>query len=51
MTLQNAIKIFEEKKVRSVWDDKTEEWYFAIGRGFRIACGRRAFLLYFRSST
>ena len=30
MTLQNAIKIFEEKKVRSVWDDKTEEWYFAI---------------------
>lgn len=30
MTLQNAIKVFEEKKVRSVWDDKTEEWYFAI---------------------
>jgi len=30
MTRQNAIKIFEERKVRSVWDDATEEWYFSI---------------------
>lgn len=30
MTQQNAIKIFEEKKVRTVWDSKTEEWYFSI---------------------
>lgn len=30
MTQQNAIKIFEERKVRSVWDDNTEEWYFSI---------------------
>ena len=26
MTKKEAIKIFEEKKVRTVWDDETEEW-------------------------
>lgn len=30
MTQQNAIKIFEEKKVRTVWDSETEEWFFSI---------------------
>ncbi len=30
MTKQNAIKVFEEKKVRTVWDSDTEEWYFSI---------------------
>ncbi len=30
MTQQNAIKIFEEKKVRTVWDDEQEKWYFSI---------------------
>lgn len=30
MTKQNAIKIFEEKKVRTVWDNDKEEWYFSI---------------------
>lgn len=30
MTQKNAIKIFEERKVRSVWDDEIEEWYFSI---------------------
>lgn len=30
MTQQNAIKIFEEKKVRTVWDSETEEWYFSL---------------------
>lgn len=30
MTKQNAIKIFEEKKVRTLWDSETEEWYFSI---------------------
>ncbi|MDZ3927617.1 Bro-N domain-containing protein [Parabacteroides goldsteinii] len=27
---KEAIKIFEEKKVRTLWDDETEEWYFSI---------------------
>ena len=30
MTQQNAIKIFEEKKVRTVWDDEQQKWYFSI---------------------
>ena len=30
MTKQNAIKIFEEKKVRTIWDDQEEKWYFSI---------------------
>ena len=30
MTKKEAIKVFEEKKVRTVWDDQTEEWYFSI---------------------
>lgn len=30
MTKKDAIKIFEDRKIRTVWDDKTEEWYFSI---------------------
>lgn len=30
MTRTNAIKLFEEKKVRAIWDDDMEEWYFSI---------------------
>jgi len=30
MTKENAIRIFEEKKVRSVWDSEVEKWYLSI---------------------
>ncbi|MDD6209834.1 MAG: Bro-N domain-containing protein [Bacteroidales bacterium] len=30
MTKENAIKIFEDKKVRTVWDDEQEKWYISI---------------------
>ena len=30
MTKKEAIKVFEEKKVRTVWDDEQEKWYFSI---------------------
>ena len=30
MSLQEQIKIFQEQKVRSVWDEEKEEWYFSI---------------------
>jgi len=30
MTQQEAIKIFEEKKVRTIWDSEAERWYFSI---------------------
>lgn len=26
----NMIKLFEDKKIRSLWNDKEEEWYFSI---------------------
>jgi prophage antirepressor-like protein len=30
MNMKNKIQLFEEKKVRTVWDDETEEWYFSV---------------------
>ena len=28
--MKDKIQLFEEKQVRSVWDDEKEQWYFAI---------------------
>ena len=30
MTKKEIIKVFEGRKVRTVWDDKEEKWYFSI---------------------
>ena len=30
MTQKQAIQLFEERKVRTVWDEDTEQWYFSI---------------------
>jgi hypothetical protein len=30
MTDKNAVKIFEEKQVRTVWDGEREKWFFSI---------------------
>lgn len=30
MTKREALQLFEEKKIRSVWDDKEEKWFFSI---------------------
>ena len=30
MTKKESLQLFEEKKVRTVWDDKEEKWYFSI---------------------
>jgi len=30
MTKENAIKLFEQKQVRSVWDSEQEKWYISI---------------------
>ena len=30
MTKKQAIQFFQERKVRTVWDDKEEKWYFSI---------------------
>ena len=26
----NKLKVFEDKKIRTVWDADTEEWYFSV---------------------
>lgn len=33
MTKRQEIQLFEEKKVRSVWDSETEKWYFSVVDG------------------
>ncbi len=30
MTQHNKIQLFEEKKVRAIWDDEAEKWYFSV---------------------
>ena len=30
MTQHNKIQLFEEKKVRALWDDEAEKWYFSV---------------------
>ena len=30
MTKQSTIKLFEQKSVRSIWNEKEEKWYFSI---------------------
>ena len=30
MNMKNALKLFGDKKVRTVWDDEQEKWYVSI---------------------
>lgn len=30
MKSQNAIKLFEDQKIRTSWNEEEEEWYFSI---------------------
>lgn len=30
MTQKQAIQLFEQRKVRTVWDDEAEKWYFSV---------------------
>lgn len=30
MTKENSVKVFEDKKIRSVWNEEEEEWYFSV---------------------
>ena len=30
MTRKESLQLFEDQKVRTVWDDEQEKWYFAI---------------------
>jgi len=41
MTKESAIRLFESKKVRVLWDDTTEKWYFSIIDIIRILSGSK----------
>lgn len=28
--MENKIKVFENKNVRTVWNDEEEDWYFSV---------------------
>ncbi len=30
MTKREIPKLFEDRKIRTVWDDEQEKWYFSI---------------------
>ena len=30
MTQKHKIQLFEDQKIRTVWDDELEEWFFSI---------------------
>lgn len=30
MTKETAIKLFESKTIRSVWNEKDSQWYFSV---------------------
>ena len=30
MTQKQALQIFDEKRIRTAWDDETEKWYFSV---------------------
>ena len=37
--MKNKIQLFEEKKVRTAWDEATEEWYFSITDVIEVLTG------------
>jgi len=39
MTKETAIKLFEEKQVRSLWDAEQEKWYISIVDAIEILTG------------
>ena len=41
MTKTNQIQLFNEKKVRTVWDSEKEEWYFSIVDVVKILTDRK----------
>lgn len=39
MTKENAIKLFEDKKVRTTWDNEAEKWYISIIDVIKVLTG------------
>ena len=41
MTKKEAIKLFEDKKVRTLWDIDQEQWYFSIVDVISVLTGQK----------
>jgi hypothetical protein len=39
MNKENAIKLFEQKQIRSVWKDEEEKWYFSVTDVIEVLTG------------
>ncbi len=39
MTQKQALHLFEDKKVRTLWDDEQEKWYFSIVDTIKVLTG------------
>ena len=48
MSRQEIIKIFGDRKIRSVWDDEAEIWYFSIVDVVAVLTGSKDPLAYWR---
>ena len=48
MSKQEIIKIFGDRKIRSVWDDEAEIWYFSIVDVVAVLTGSKDPLAYWR---
>ena len=48
MTKKQEIQLFEEKKVRTVWDDIAEKWYFSIVDVIAVLTNSKDPALYWR---
>ena len=48
MSKQEIIKIFGDRKIRSVWDDEAEIWYFSIVDVVSVWTGSKDPLAYWR---
>ena len=48
MTQKHQIQLFEEKRVRTVWDDQEEKWYFSIVDVCGVLTERKDATVYWR---
>ena len=44
MTKKQALQLFEQKKVRTIWDEEQEKWYFAIVDVVAVLTGQDDYL-------
>lgn len=38
MTKKNQIRLFNEKRIRTAWNNVTEEWYFSVVDVVQVLC-------------